>query len=265
MALPTTARAQFNVSKPITMIVPFPAGGGADILVRLLTKYLGENLGHPSSSRTSLAQAADSRSARWRRSARRPDARLDIDGFSSDGGHAVQPHVQTGKRLRSRLQCERESFVLVVNPQVPDQKREGVGRLAKAKPTRSTSPTTGRDADEPGGLNSSRSRRARGGAGRLSGRQLLGHRRDRGHVQGMFSNSPVALPHVAWARLGGLAVTSPKRSPAAPDLPTMAGVRLPGLQGRGLAGHQCTRWHPTRDRSNALMPLHAKRCRRRKW
>src|SRR4051794_40994171 len=47
MVLPTTARAQFNASKPITMIVPFPAGGGADILVRLLTKYMGENLGHP--------------------------------------------------------------------------------------------------------------------------------------------------------------------------------------------------------------------------
>ena len=46
MALPTTARAQFNASKPITMIVPFPAGGGADILVRMLTKYMSENLSH---------------------------------------------------------------------------------------------------------------------------------------------------------------------------------------------------------------------------
>ena len=48
-----------------------------------------------------------------------------------------------------------------------------------------------------------------------------------GHVQAMFSNSPVALPHVAAGRLRGLAVTSPKRSSAAPDLPTMAEAGYP--------------------------------------
>jgi tripartite-type tricarboxylate transporter receptor subunit TctC len=37
IALPATAQAQFNASRPITMVVPFPAGGGADLLVRLLT------------------------------------------------------------------------------------------------------------------------------------------------------------------------------------------------------------------------------------
>jgi tripartite-type tricarboxylate transporter receptor subunit TctC len=51
-----------------------------------------------------------------------------------------------------------------------------------------------------------------------------------GHVQGMFSNSPVALPHVAAGRLRGLAVTSPKRSPAAPDLPTMAESGYPDFK-----------------------------------
>src|SRR6185295_20137918 len=48
-----------------------------------------------------------------------------------------------------------------------------------------------------------------------------------GHVQAMFSNSPVALPHVAAGRLRALAVTSPKRSTAAPDLPTMAEAGYP--------------------------------------
>src|SRR5262245_62252682 len=46
VALPAVARAQFNSARPITMIVPFPAGGGADVLVRMLTKYMSENLGH---------------------------------------------------------------------------------------------------------------------------------------------------------------------------------------------------------------------------
>jgi tripartite-type tricarboxylate transporter receptor subunit TctC len=51
-----------------------------------------------------------------------------------------------------------------------------------------------------------------------------------GHVQAMFSNSPVALPHVAAGRLHALAVTSPKRSPAAPELPTMIEAGVPGFQ-----------------------------------
>lgn len=37
---PVAARAQSFAGRPITMIVPFPAGGGADILVRILTKYM---------------------------------------------------------------------------------------------------------------------------------------------------------------------------------------------------------------------------------
>jgi tripartite-type tricarboxylate transporter receptor subunit TctC len=51
-----------------------------------------------------------------------------------------------------------------------------------------------------------------------------------GHVQAMFSNSPVALPHVAAGRLHALAVTSPKRSPAAPDLPTMIESGVPDFR-----------------------------------
>jgi tripartite-type tricarboxylate transporter receptor subunit TctC len=51
-----------------------------------------------------------------------------------------------------------------------------------------------------------------------------------GHVQAMFSNSPVSLPHVAAGRLHALAVTSPKRSPAAPELPTMIEAGVPGFQ-----------------------------------
>src|SRR5262245_56927902 len=41
---PIVAPAQFNATRPITIIVPFPAGGGADILVRIVAKYMSENL-----------------------------------------------------------------------------------------------------------------------------------------------------------------------------------------------------------------------------
>src|SRR5690606_20549078 len=45
-----------------------------------------------------------------------------------------------------------------------------------------------------------------------------------------FSNLPVALPHVASGRLRPIAVTSRNRSPAAPDIPTIAESGIPGYE-----------------------------------
>ncbi len=51
-----------------------------------------------------------------------------------------------------------------------------------------------------------------------------------GQVQLMFSTMPPALPHVKDGKLRALAVTSAKRSPAAPDLPTVDEIALPGFE-----------------------------------
>ncbi len=51
-----------------------------------------------------------------------------------------------------------------------------------------------------------------------------------GHVHAMFSNSPVALPHIASGPVRGLAVTSERRSAAAPDLPTMIEAGVPDFK-----------------------------------
>jgi tripartite-type tricarboxylate transporter receptor subunit TctC len=44
-ALPTIARAQSYPSRPITMIVPFPPGGGTDVIARILAARMREPLG----------------------------------------------------------------------------------------------------------------------------------------------------------------------------------------------------------------------------
>jgi len=51
-----------------------------------------------------------------------------------------------------------------------------------------------------------------------------------GQVQIMFSTMPPALPHVRDGKLRALAVTSAKRSPAAPELPTVDETALPGFE-----------------------------------
>jgi tripartite-type tricarboxylate transporter receptor subunit TctC len=50
-----------------------------------------------------------------------------------------------------------------------------------------------------------------------------------GHVPMFFSGMPPAMPHVKAGKLRGLAVTTTKRSPAAPDVPTMGESGVPGF------------------------------------
>jgi tripartite-type tricarboxylate transporter receptor subunit TctC len=51
-----------------------------------------------------------------------------------------------------------------------------------------------------------------------------------GHVPMMFDNMPSALPHVKAGKLRGIAVSTARRSPVAPDLPTVAESGLPGFE-----------------------------------
>jgi tripartite-type tricarboxylate transporter receptor subunit TctC len=63
----------------------------------------------------------------------------------------------------------------------------------------------------------------KGGAPALS--DLLG-----GQINAMFETSPTALPYVKQGKLRGLAITSTKRSPLLPDLPTVAEAGVPGYE-----------------------------------
>ena len=63
------APAQTYPSRPITMVVPFPAGGPTDTLARILAERMRARSASRSSSRTSPAPAAPSASARVARAA----------------------------------------------------------------------------------------------------------------------------------------------------------------------------------------------------
>ena len=72
LAAPVAAAQAPYPAKPITMIVPFPPGGLADIVARPVAEAMSRDLGQPSSSRTRAAPAAAS-AWRWR-PRRRPTA-----------------------------------------------------------------------------------------------------------------------------------------------------------------------------------------------
>jgi tripartite-type tricarboxylate transporter receptor subunit TctC len=257
VACPAIARAQTYPVRPITMVVPFPAGGGADVLVRILTNHMTEALGQPIVVQNQPGAGGAIAFGQV--------ARAAPDGYTlvwTSAGFAVMAATLSNLSFRPErdfvhiCNVAENPFVLVVNPQVPATSVQQLLVLAKAR---------------PGAMNF-----AHNGSATLTNLAVellklktgvavaqVAYRGDNfsitdvvaGHVQAMFSNSPVALPHLASGELRGLAVTSPKRSPAVPELPTMieAGVtdfRVVIWQGFSApAGTQ----RPIVDRLNAAM------------
>lgn len=239
--LPGAAVAQPFPNRPIKMIVPFPAGGGADVLARIVTHYMSEDLGQSvvilntpgNGGGIAFAQTAkaepDGYTISWT-SVLLPVTAVTMDGLSFD----------VDKDFTHIGEVAQNPFIFVVNPKLPVKSVAELIALAKSK---------------PGKLNL-----AHNGNGTLTKLVLdllqlqagiditqVAYRGDNfsivdiiaGHVDGMFSNSPVALPYMGNGELRGLAVTSPKRSPAAPDLPTMLEAGVPEFQANiwhGLSG-----------------------------
>jgi tripartite-type tricarboxylate transporter receptor subunit TctC len=254
-AWPIAAHAQLNTARPVTIIVPFPAGGGADILVRIVGKYMSENLGQPVVVQNMPGAGGALAFAQLARSA--PDGHTlgwTTAGFAVMAATVPNLSFNPAKEFVHVGQVAENPFVLVVNPQVPVNSVQELIALAKAKPE---------------AMNF-----AHNGAGTLTNLVVellkiqagisvaqVAYRGDNfsssdviaGHVQAMFSNSPVALPHVGAGRLRGLAVTSSRRSPAAPDLPTMEEAGLANFQAvvwQGLSAPAGTP-RPIVDRLNA--------------
>jgi tripartite-type tricarboxylate transporter receptor subunit TctC len=256
-AWPVGARAQAYPTRPITMVVPFPAGGGADVLVRILTRFMGEDLGQ-----TIVVQNQPGAGGAI---AFGQVARTAPDGYTlvwTSTGFAVMAATLSNLSFNPEqdfvhiCNVAENPFVLVVNPQVPAKSVRELIDLAKAS---------------PGAMNF-----AHNGTATLTNLVIellklqagisvaqVAYRGDNfsisdvvaGHVQAMFSNSPVALPHLATGQLRGLAVTSPKRSPAAPDLPTMIEAGVPDFQAMVWQGFSAPAGtpRPIVERLNAAM------------
>ena len=120
-ALPLGAQAQSFPSRPVTLVVPFPAGGSVDLIARLYAEPLAKALG------TSVV--VDNRAGAGGSIASAQVARAKADGYtlvvSSQSSHLANPLTQanTGydpiKDFASIAQLARTPNVLVVNPAVP--------------------------------------------------------------------------------------------------------------------------------------------------
>ena len=228
---PVLAAADWQPTRPIKLICPFPAGGGTDIIARIVAQHLSTRLGQQvyvenrGGANGGLGALEVSRAA--------PDGYTL--GAISDSPMTVNPSMYEKLQYKPLVdfipvaRINHFPSLLVAHPSVPIKTVADLIAYAKAN---------------PGKLNFSS-----GGVGNFShlGLEMLAFQSGikivhvpykgvgpatqaviAGDVQLMYNNVASALPHVQAGKLTALAVGTPTRLPALPDIPAAAET-VPGF------------------------------------
>ena len=216
--------AQAFPDRPIKLVVPTPPGGPPDIIARLLSDKMADALGQPVVIENRPGGAGGTIGARTILTAE-PDGYTLMMGSTSNLLIAPVIYKNVGYSAATFAPVagvSETTEVLAVHPSIQASSVADLIRLAKAQPgtLRFGSAGNGTLPHLEGELLKVRAGidmrhiPYRGGGPALTG--LLG-----GEVHVFFSALTQMLPFIRDARLRGLAVTSEKRSPLAPELPTM--------------------------------------------
>ena len=228
----TTTHAGEYPSRPIRLIVPYAAGGGADSVARILARRVAETIGQPivienrggggSIIGTELVKNAE------------PDGYTLLLGQS--GPISINPAVYRNlpydpeKDFTPITMTTAYPYIMVVNQALGVKTLAEFVALAKSKPGKLNYGTTGVGAanhlvtelfDRRAGISMTQIP-YRGTA--LAVTDLLSN-----HVQVVFADPITALPHLKAGTLLALAVTSKDRSPLAPQVPTISESGYPGF------------------------------------
>ncbi len=220
-------------SKPLRMVITFPAGGPSDVVVRLISQRLTDQWGYP--------VIIDNRGGAGGIVGTEIVARATPDGYTflvgTAGGMTINP------ALRSDLSYDPfRDFspvgMLVVNPQIlvahPTLAAKNIRELvalAKQKPGQLNFASAGTGTATHLGLELLKLTAGidvvhvpyKGGAPAVT--DLIG-----GQVQLLWVSIPSVLPHVKAGRLRALAVSTAKRTTSAPDVPTVTESGYPGFE-----------------------------------
>jgi len=242
IALSAAAWAQSYPSKPVRMIIPFPAGGTTDVLARHLAGKLSEQMGQP--------VVIDHRPGAAGNLASDLAAKATPDGYTIFLG-TIGTHGGINAALYPKLQYDAfKDFepialahllpnIVIVHPDNPAKTFPELLAMLKKEPDKYTFASSGN-----------------GGISHLSGellKQMTGIKMVHvpykggaaatadimgGRVTLMIETAPNALGHARAGRLRALATTGTKRSAAAPELPTIAEA---GKE-FGLSDYSVTTW-----------------------
>jgi tripartite-type tricarboxylate transporter receptor subunit TctC len=230
-ALPRIARAQIYPSRPITMIVPFPAGGATTTLARILAEHMKETLGQPIVVENVAGAGGSLGVTRSARAA--PDGyTLSFGNWASHvGAGAVYPAAHDAvTEFEPVARVADTPLWVVARKNLPVNDLKGLIAWLKANPDKASAATVG-----PGSgshlcgiyiQNSTGTRFQfvpyRGGAPAMQ--DLVA-----GQVDMMCDMSSNSLPHVRAGQIKALAVMAKSRWFGAPDVPTVDEMGVPGI------------------------------------
>ncbi|KAF1048510.1 Bug family tripartite tricarboxylate transporter substrate binding protein [Xylophilus sp.] len=257
-AVPGAASAQAAYpTKLITIVVPFAAGGTTDILARVIGQALGPQLGQQ--------VVVDNRAGAGGNIGAQLVARAPADGYTllmgTVGTHAINQSLYKKlgfdpiKDFAPISRVANVPNLLVANPQQPFKTVPELIAYAKAHPGKVNfgSSGSGSSIHLSGELFKSLAKvdmvhvPYKGSAPAVT--DLLGNQ-----IAIMFDNLPSSIQHVRSGKLRAIAVTTPRRSPELPDVPTI---------GEFVPGYEATSWfglfapagtpQPVVDRINAAL------------
>jgi tripartite-type tricarboxylate transporter receptor subunit TctC len=219
-------------TRPIRLIVPFPAGGGTDIVGRVLGQKLHESLGQP--------VVIDNRSGAGGTLGTALAAKSSPDGYALllvPTSHVINPSIyaklpyDTERDFSPITMVASAAILMAVNPRVPAETMRGFIEAAKASPQAignygsagagTVFHLTGELFKQLTGL-ALQHVPYRGGGPTVTA--LIG-----GEIPLAFETMLALQPHVRAGTLRALAITSPQRSAIMPEIPTTAEAGFPSM------------------------------------
>jgi len=232
LAVATTAQAQTWPAKPVSMLVPFPPGGSTDLIARTVSAKLQEKFGSTFVVENKPGAGGTLGAGQAKRAA--PDGNTIL--VSSLGPFVIGPHLVKDPGYDALKDFEyitvavQAPNVLVVNANSQLRDMKGVLAYLKSNPGRMTFASAGNGTSDhltaelfwqETGTQATHVP-YKGGAPAIV--DLLG-----GQVDASFSNINTCLTHIQSGKLRAIAVTSAKRSPLLPEVPTMEELGLKGV------------------------------------
>ncbi len=227
------AYAQSYPIKAVRVVSPFPAGGGTDIIARLIARQLSEQLGQ--------SFVVDNRVGAAGMIGSEMVARSAADGYTllmaTSGTHTTNPTVfakmsyDPVRDFSPISMVASAAFVLVVHPSIPVKNLKDLIALAKSRPETLNFASSGMGGISHLGFELlDRMAGIRMTHVPYRGSPLQTQATVAGEVAMTMDSIPVTQPFIKSGRIRALGVGSTHRSPLMPEVPTIAEAGLPGYQ-----------------------------------